>query len=109
MRWNIARVLEDLDRGDEFTRLTTIFGFSDHLPCWMRRCRACVKRCTTKPSEFSIALTATLRLIGLTGEHVTVATCESLLRQDPADLAVLSCSSISTDLRRRVLKPTASR
>ncbi len=32
VRWNIARLLEDLDRDDEFSRLTTIFNLSDHLP-----------------------------------------------------------------------------
>src|SRR4051812_46416301 len=32
VRWNLARMLEDLERDDEATRLTTIFNLSDHLP-----------------------------------------------------------------------------
>jgi hypothetical protein len=90
LRWNIARLLEDLDRGDETTRLTTISNVSDHLPP-LDEALPVVREAFQDRDERvrAPALTAAVRLSVCSDEHFLVETCESLLRQDPADLAAL--------------------
>jgi tetratricopeptide (TPR) repeat protein len=90
VRWNIARMLEDLDRDDDATRLTTIFNLSDHLPALEEALPVVRKAFHDRVKKVrDRALTASVRLMTNTEEQLTVKTCESLLRQDPADLAAL--------------------
>jgi tetratricopeptide (TPR) repeat protein len=90
VRWNIARLLDDLDRDDEATRLTTIFNLSDQLPP-LEEALPVVRKAFNDRAERvrDRALTASVRLTMSTEEHLLVETCVSLLRQAPADLAAL--------------------
>ena len=90
LSWNLARMLEDLERDDEATRLTTIHNLSDQLPP-LNEALPVVRKAFNDRAERvrDRALTACVRLVESTQAHVTVQTCESLLRQDPADLAAL--------------------
>jgi hypothetical protein len=90
VRWNIARMLDDLDRDDEATRLTTIFNLSDHLPPLAQALPVASRAFHDRARRVrNRALTAAVRLSGSTDEHVLVETCESTLREDPADVAAL--------------------
>ncbi len=90
VRWNIARLLEDLDRDDGATRVTTIFNLSDHLPPLEEALPVVRKAFHDRAKKVrDRALTASVRLKSSTPQEHAVAICESLLKQDPTDLAAL--------------------
>jgi hypothetical protein len=90
VRWNLNRMLEDLDRDDEATRLATIFNLSDHLPP-LHEALPVLRKAHQDQSQRvrDRALTTAVRLGACSEEQVLVETCESLLRTDLGDLAAL--------------------
>ncbi len=94
VNWNIARLLDDLDRDDVAIRLITILNLSDHLPP-LEEAVPVVRKALHDRAERvrDRALTAAVRLVTSAEDRVTVETCESLLRQDPSDLAALHFST----------------
>ncbi len=90
VRWNITRMLADLDQEDEAIRLTTILNLSDHLPPLEQALPVIRKGLQDRAERVrNRALTATVRLVKTPADEVLVAVCERLLQQDPADLAAL--------------------
>ena len=90
MRWNLARMLADLDQEDEDIRLTTILNLSDHLPP-LEQALPVIRKALQDRAERvrDRALTASSRLVKTPEDEVIVAVCETLLKHDPADLAAL--------------------
>ncbi len=90
VRWNLARMLADLDQEDEAIRLTTIFNLSDHLPP-LEQALPLIRKALQDRAERvrDRALTASVRLVRTPEDEGIVAVCEPLVEQDPADLAAL--------------------
>jgi len=84
-------LLEDLGRDDEETRVTTIFNLSDQLPPLAEALPVVRKALHDQGDRVrDRALTAAVRLIHRTEEHLLIETCESLLLRDPSDMAALA-------------------
>jgi hypothetical protein len=90
VRWNTVRLLEDLDRDDEASRVTTIFNLSDHIPPLAETLPVLRKAFDDRAQSVrDRALTISVRLISRTDDRILVETCGSLLRKDPSDLGAL--------------------